>query len=74
MDKFGIWFTWAILGNWIIWSSYMAVKFLTEMAQHQHASMSVHGNTSVGGFIVIPIIISILGTILWTVFVAEGMD
>jgi hypothetical protein len=73
MGRFGTWFTGEIIGLWFIWSTYMAIKFMTEAGQHQHAAFSLHGhNGGVGSLIAIPIILSILMTLFWLVFVGSG--
>jgi hypothetical protein len=67
-DKFTSWFFTEILGIWFIWASYMAVKFMTEDAQGQKAAFSVLHNTEVGGFIVLPIVLSGIFTIVSIMF------
>jgi len=73
LEKFAVWFLAAIVGNWFIWGSFMAIKFMTEDAQGQKAAFSVLHNTQVGGFIVIPILLSILYTIVSAIFIAGEM-
>lgn len=63
-SKFTAWFFTEIIGVWFIWASYMAVKFLTEDAQGQKAAFSVLHNTQVGGFILIPIILTIVFSVV----------
>jgi hypothetical protein len=70
-DKFTSWFFTEIIGLWIIWSSYMAIKFITEVGQHQQAAFSVLGNTQVGALIGIPIICSTIYSIVSAVFWAS---
>lgn len=57
-------------GTWVIWSSFMAIKFMIEDAQHQRAAFSVLHDTQVGGFIVIPVILSVIWTVISVVLAA----
>lgn len=71
---FATWFLLAITGSWFIWASYMAIKFISEDAQGQHAAFSViQKNSQVGAFIVIPIIL----TVVWaglSLFIADELN
>lgn len=77
MDSFSRWFTGEVFGLWFIWASYMALKFMSEVGQGQKASWSLHvaahqqpGN--VGLLFMVPLFASVVGSIVWTVFVASG--
>jgi hypothetical protein len=76
VEKFGMWFTGEIIGLWFIWSTYMAVKFMIEDGQHQHASFSlhqaVHQNGQVGFVFLIPLFISVIGSVIWAIAVGES--
>lgn len=63
MEKFTGWFFTEIVGVWFIWASYMAVKFITEDAQHQKASFSVL-HAQVGGFIAVPIVMTVIYSVV----------
>lgn len=57
---FATWFLLVIVGGWFIWASYMAVKFMDEVAQGQHAAFSlIDKNSQVGAFIIIPALLTI---------------
>jgi hypothetical protein len=70
-DKFTSWFFTEILGAWFIWASFMAIKFMSEDAQGQKAAFSLLHDTNVGGFITIPIILSVLFTFINMMFWAN---
>lgn len=58
---FATWFLLAIGGGWFIWASYMAIRFIIEDAQGQHAAFGLVRNYgSSGGAIAVPIILSIV--------------
>lgn len=70
MEKFTGWFFTEIIGVWCIWASYMAVKFMTEDAQGQKAAFSI-GHGQVGGFIAVPIILTVVYSIVSAIWWAD---
>lgn len=68
LAKFATWFLLEIVGGWFIWASYMAIKFMIEDAQGQHAAFSLrdgpHAHAQVGAFIMVPIMVSVIWTII----------
>lgn len=71
-----LWLALTMTGSWVIWASFLAVKFITEDAQGQRASFSiVHTGTApyTGGFVFIPAIL----TVAWAVvsfLLAAGLN
>lgn len=62
---FATWFLLVIGGEWFIWASYMAIRFMIEDAQGQHAAFGlVHNYGNSGGVIAIPIILSIVWAVV----------
>lgn len=77
MARFGIWFTGEVIGLWVVWASYMAIKFMTEVGQGQKASWSLHTAAhqqpgSVGLLFIVPLFLSIIGSLVWTIVVGTG--
>lgn len=61
--RFLFWFFIELMGSWVIWASYMAIKFISEDAQGQKAAWSLIHTQNVGAAILFPI----LANIVWTV-------
>jgi len=72
---FAIWFLLVIVGGWFIWASYMAIKFMSEVAQGQHAAFSlIDKNSQVGALIVIPAFLSVIWVIAAAIIANELAD
>ena len=72
-EKFATWFFGEVAGLWLIWSSFMSLRFMIEVAQHQHASFAIHGNQPSAGLFAIPVFLSVLGSVIWVVVAANEL-
>lgn len=63
MMRFAFWFLIELAGSWVIWATFLAIKFISEDSEGQKASFGLVNNSQIGAFIALPII----ATVVWTI-------